>query len=322
LFARPHYPLGSEGMRVMQRILLGAAAAVAIAGSAAAADLPYKGPPELPYPAAPEPYKAPPRVWLWSGLYLGVNVGGAWAHGNFTTADPFNTFNLTGGPFVPVSRDGNGSGVAGGLHGGFNWQVSRTFLLGVEGDISGTGMKINGFSAPLISTNTASASFASSQLSVRSLASIRVRAGYVVHDSLLFYGTAGWGGAGTRFTADAECPPVGVGTNGCNGANGVHAPVSSLSKARTGAVFGVGTEYMWGHSEWILGIEYLRYQLNGFSTLGMTQTLFGVPFSAAAACPAGTPCVAYTSSSFGITEVRARLSYKFGYGLAGIATGY
>jgi len=107
----------------MKRVLVGTAVALALSAvSALAADMPAKA-----------AYKAPAYLaYNWTGLYLGINGGGAW--GNTTWNDP---------------TAGNGSWkTSGGLVGGtvgYNWQApGSAFVWGVEGDmdfgkISGSG---------------------------------------------------------------------------------------------------------------------------------------------------------------------------------------
>lgn len=77
-------------------------AAVAAAGTAAAADLP-RGP--APY------YYPPPAIYNWTGFYAGLNLGYEW--GKVT--------NFSGDP----------SGIAGGGQLGYNWQVGQ-FVFGAD----------------------------------------------------------------------------------------------------------------------------------------------------------------------------------------------
>jgi outer membrane immunogenic protein len=288
-------------MRNSNLIVLGAAAIGIIldVGAATAADLSAKAP----------VYKAPAAAaWSWTGFYLGANVGGAWSDNErFNVADPFNTFGLTGG-LIPAATTGRGSGVVGGIHGGYNWQIGPQFLLGIEADISGADVKFSTRQQPLVSTFTNSDSFFTSTMNVRALASVRGRAGLAFGDWLLF-GTGGWGWADTRFSADSACLTTGV--NGCG--TGVHAPIS-VSSSKSGAVFGGGFEYHMPNTSWIVGAEYLRYQLNGSSGTGVTSDIAtGAPVSfAGPPCTAGTACVNYNASSLGLNEVRVRASYKFG----------
>jgi outer membrane immunogenic protein len=79
-------------------------------------------------------YKAPPAGVLpaaydWTGFYIGGHIGYGWAKNTFTD------------PFVPFSvSDSNANGIMGGGQVGYNYQIGQ-FVIGVEGDMSGTGIK-------------------------------------------------------------------------------------------------------------------------------------------------------------------------------------
>jgi outer membrane immunogenic protein len=208
---------------------------------------------------------------------------------------------------VPAFNTGSGNGVMGGVHAGCNYQVAPSFLIGIEGDFSGADVKVDTRRGPLVSTLTNSDSFFTTSERVNWIASIRGRAGFIAGD-WLFYGTGGWAWANTDFSANAACVVTGV--NPCN--IGVNAPVN-FSSDRNGAVYGGGIEYHVPGTGWLLGAEYLRYDLDGTSSVGVTRNIAtGVPVTFnAAACPAGTPCVTYNSSDLHLNEVRVRASYKF-----------
>ena len=53
---------------MLRRILLASAGAMALAGTALAADLP--------------PPPPPPPPPLWTGFYIGANIGGTWGNSN------------------------------------------------------------------------------------------------------------------------------------------------------------------------------------------------------------------------------------------------
>jgi outer membrane immunogenic protein len=86
------------------------AAAVAVSGTAAAADL----------PRSPAPYYAPAQSGLynWGGAYAGLNLGYEWGKVTNSAVEP--------------------SGVAGGGQIGYNWQ-SGQFVFGVETDVQFSG---------------------------------------------------------------------------------------------------------------------------------------------------------------------------------------
>ena len=95
----------------MKRLYLACVGVVALAGAAAAADLPRPAPY---YPPA-APVYAP--AYTWSGFYLGINGGGGWG----TSAwDSTGSFDISGG-------------LVGGTV-GYNYQIGGA-VIGVEGDI-------------------------------------------------------------------------------------------------------------------------------------------------------------------------------------------
>jgi outer membrane immunogenic protein len=102
----------------MRKIFAGclALAALLAAQTAGAADL------------SVEPlYKAPPEVvkqpFDWSGVYLGINGGGAWGKSDW----------------VGLSKLNVSGGQVGGTA-GYNWQLGNT-VFGLEGDLDWSGLK-------------------------------------------------------------------------------------------------------------------------------------------------------------------------------------
>ncbi len=144
---------------MIQKTLLSAVAITALASAALAADLPSRQPP---------PVYAPPPVFTWTGLYLGAQIGYAWGANNITL------------PTVPAFVSSSLSGVTGGVHMGYNYQVNQ-FVLGIEGDGNGTSFS-KGILEPVSGTaiNT----------SLPIEGSIRGRIG-VAWDRVLFYATGG-----------------------------------------------------------------------------------------------------------------------------------
>ena len=60
---------------MIRKFLLASAGAIALTGSALAADLPSRAPPPVYLPPAP--------IFTWTGIYVGGQVGYAWTSGNF-----------------------------------------------------------------------------------------------------------------------------------------------------------------------------------------------------------------------------------------------
>ena len=192
-------------------LLLGAAYVALAAAPAFAADLPARG-----------PVKAPamiPPVFSWTGCYIGVHVGGA---------------------FVADS-DADTAGVIGGAQLGCNYQFAPNFVLGIEGDFSGSSLKDDGsflVAVPNVGVGTANAS-----LKADWFASVTGRLGYSV-DQLLFYGKGGVAFAHTKFDA--------------NGVVGGTAFSASADDTFTGWTVGAGIEWAFAPN-WSTKIEYDYY---------------------------------------------------------------
>jgi outer membrane immunogenic protein len=102
----------------MKRILLASAgvlAMVGLIGSAHAADLPRQMATKAPVYAVP--------IYNWTGLYVGINGGGAFGRSRWDSTGGFDT----------------SGGMVGGTV-GYNWQFG-TWVLGIEGDIDWADIK-------------------------------------------------------------------------------------------------------------------------------------------------------------------------------------
>ncbi|QCK88309.1 porin family protein [Phreatobacter aquaticus] len=146
----------------MKKLLLASTAIVAFGASAQAADL---GSPRMPIAAA---VVAP--VFNWTGLYLGAQVGGAWANTGYNLDIPA----------TPNSGTGfKTSAFFGGVHIGYRWQVNQ-FVFGVVSDLELTSARGNdgGFGGTI------------DQINRRWQGSTRLVAGFAV-DRALIYATGG-----------------------------------------------------------------------------------------------------------------------------------
>ena len=92
------------------------------------ADLPIKTP-------APGPVSTFVPAFTWTGLYVGGEIGGGWAHQQ-GTLDTGNRFFPGGFDLAPL----NTSGVLGGAVLGYNYQYGP-LVLGVEGNYDWGGLK-------------------------------------------------------------------------------------------------------------------------------------------------------------------------------------
>ena len=173
-----------EGLTV-KRVSIAAIAAVAaltFSQIAYSADMPTRA------PAAP-----PVATYNWTGFYVGGNVGGGWGrhHGvnSFQANDPDTVFFFVSGG-TPPPASFNSSGVIGGLQLGYNWQINRELLLGVETDFDWSGIK--GSSITPYAPFGASGFVSSFDERIKWFGTVRGRLGYLPTDNLLAYVTAGF----------------------------------------------------------------------------------------------------------------------------------
>ncbi len=160
----------------MKRILLAGTFALAAAGQALAADLP-QAPPPMP-PQAPAAYiPAPPPVYDWAGIYIGINGGYAFGDSTWTQTT------LSSGSF-----NTNGGLVGGTL--GANFQTGD-WVFGIEADVDWAD--IRGSSVAGCGTLTTVGTIVGTttcQTKSDWLGTVRGRVGYAF-DRVLVYGTAG-----------------------------------------------------------------------------------------------------------------------------------
>jgi outer membrane immunogenic protein len=157
---------------------------------------------------APQPVEPVVPVVLpfsWTGFYVGLNAGGAWNNSKWKAAPPITVF---------PSFNTNGDGFIYGAQAGYNYQIDQ-FVVGLEGDISGSTVKGDGSCA---------GTPARCQTQQDWLASVRARVGYAF-DRLLIYGTGG-----VAFTSynNEQTTPIHVGWD---------------ENTRTGWTAGLGVEY-------------------------------------------------------------------------------
>jgi len=213
-----------------RRILLASVGAIALAGSAFAADLPSRAPPPVYVPPAP--------IFTWTGIYIGGQIGYAWGTSNTNLGDNFGDY---------TSFSTNNSGVIGGAHVGYNLQLSQ-FVVGLEGDVDGSSLSKTVYGDPLIGAGTGFGVFVPTTISgnLGVQGSIRGRVGYA-WDRVLLYATGG------------------VAFGGFNGSISTPIGYDSASTTRVGWTLGGGLEYAVTNN-WSIRAEY-RYTQFGHSTV-------------------------------------------------------
>jgi outer membrane immunogenic protein len=202
-----------------QLIALGCGAlALVAAGTASAADLPARAPiaPKAPVFVAP--------VYNWTGFYIGINGGGAWAHKCWDLV-------FAAGVGGDGCHDPNG-GMFGGQV-GFNWQTGA-FVFGIEG--SGDWASLTGTNPSLQAPLTTNRS------KVDAIWTATGRVGYAFDAALLY---VKGGGAWVSDKYDNFTTVSG-------------AANASASETRNGWTIGGGIE--WGFAQnWSVAVEYAHY---------------------------------------------------------------
>jgi|SRR5208283_2294513 len=259
------------------------AAAATLAGSAFAAE---------PAPAPP-----PPPPFTWTGIYLGGQIGYAWGNDDifYNAYDPltgavFNpsSFNV---PIVSVSP----SGVIGGAHVGFNYQIDKPlggFVLGVEGSIDGTSLH-KSVAADFAAFGGSSVS-ASTNTDIQG--SIRGRFG-IAWDRLLAYATGGvaFSGFNTNYSF--------IGNTSAALPGGPVFGTNSFSNTRVGWTAGGGIDYAVTNN-WSVFAEY-RY--TSFGTVGNTW-LDSAVFTTVPGLAGGS---LFSNRTLSQSQVQVGFSYKF-----------
>jgi outer membrane immunogenic protein len=272
------------------KILIAAAALVALAGPALAADM----------AAAPVYSKAPAAitpVYDWTGFYAGLNGGGAWGSDHLTsTPADAGTTAFFAGCFVAGAcpRDyGRGSNGANGEFGGqigYNWQV-RNFVVGIETDAQWTRANSNA-AVSLANTTNGFVPFngaASSQL--QWFGTTRGRLGVLLAPTWLLYATGGVAYGSVARSWTANFPASGQLVSGASTQDAV------------GWTVGVGAEWKVA-PHWSIGAEYLYIQF--------ASDTFAATGVGSAGC-AATNCNFNVGNS-GLTANIARLKVNYEFG--------
>jgi outer membrane immunogenic protein len=200
-------------MRKCALTLLASAAIGLIANHASAADLSVarRAPPPAYVPPAPIPY-------IWTGCYVGGNVGGAWSNVEIDSS--------TGG-----SASASNSGFAGGGQVGCDYQWG-TWVFGVRNMLDATSLSNNATFSTIPFSGTADSR-------THWFDTLTVRGGYLVAPNVLFYAQGGAAWTNTNVTFNAF-----DGTQ-----------VGEISNDRTGWTVGVGGEWMFT-PHWSAFVEY------------------------------------------------------------------
>jgi outer membrane immunogenic protein len=265
--------------------LLSACASLTLCGAAWAADLPQEVQPSA-------PLLAPVSAYSWTGFYLGVN--GGYAFGGDTAVD----VHTHSARLPDLDRGSAGtlspSGAFGGGQAGYNMQFGH-FVLGVEGDIQGSGASDsfrNQLFPPSLTPPSHRFETGSADMSIDWFGTVRARAG-VAWDRLLLYGTGGLAFGGVSETVDLNPLPAFVPPPGT--VNPYHI---ENSDTRLGYAVGAGAEYAFtDHLSAKLEYQYVNLGSNTLTGPSMPASEGGLHYS--------------VKQDADLQTIRAGVNYKF-----------
>ncbi|MFC4299431.1 outer membrane protein [Castellaniella hirudinis] len=179
-----------------------------------------------------------------SGPYLGLSLGGGQikdtvgSHPDWRYEDPDEWDSPD-----PLNHSFKQSGMIGGLYGGYGWRMGQ-WLLGIEGDLSGSAIKHT-----KSEHEPATGGDLHFKYRMPWLVTLRPRVGFLVSDSAMVYGTAGLAIGKVKMSLNGyEVDPDD---------GSVFAPDYSRSDTLKGWVVGAGFEYAMSRN-WHLRGEYLH----------------------------------------------------------------
>ena len=198
----------------------------------------------------------------WTGFYTGLNAGYGWSSAN-TDILPLPA---GGGSFLPYTLPVSMSGGELGAQAGFNWQIGgfSPWVVGLETDIqwsplsgSAAGRAISIAPSSEVIYNTLT-----TKQSTQWFGTVRPRLGYLITESTLLYGTAGFAYGNMNESANTYFI-----TNTYGNEN---YPASS-NAVKYGWTAGAGLEWS-PMQHWSVKLEYLYEDLGSVSKIGNPTT--------------------------------------------------
>jgi outer membrane immunogenic protein len=257
-------------MKFMIGAGIAAAAAMVLPSAAQAADIPVKAPIYKPMPAAPV------ATFSWSGVYIGGDVGGAWARHHWAGLNDGALVTILDTGYPPAFKLSR-SNLAVGAHAGALWQINN-YVLGGEFTWTTSDLETK---PTQVSTTVGSDDLVYSR--VQSWFTVAAKAG-MAFDCALLYVKGGFAGGNLETKIfDTGFPIIGSWLN---------------TQWHTGWTAGAGLEYA-VNPNWVVGVEG-------------NYTRFGSKVHSALDSNGLGPIV--TRADATIATVLARLSYKVGWG--------
>lgn len=232
----------------------------------------------------------PPPVTNWAGWYAGLNISATSHHASTQDVNGWGMGGLGPPPYVTPFFESTTTSAGFGGQVGYNWKFGR-FLTGLEADAGYVGAKATFVPAnSLVSCGNPCIASATNELTW--LATVRGRAGFLVGDNVLLYGTAGLAlGEIDNHWGFGDASRVGL-------VGGFSDSQFRSSGVRTGFIYGGGVEFA-AMKNWVLRAE-LMYVDFGTSS----NTIVGTPTFG----PTGTYATNFKNTA---TIGRAALSWRW-----------
>jgi len=251
-------------------------------GSASGADMALKAPPS-------------PPARTWTGLYSGVNVGFGWGdpHTDIAGSGSITIFSLlvAGFPGFPSnfafadSGSARLNGLMGGGQIGYNYQLNQKWVIGVEADLQATAQSgSNAFSdqfstlvcgnqvgrnPPVCASMTPLVATAATayEAKIDGFGTVRGRAGYLITDQVLVYGTGGLAYGRVEVNGNASVPIAAI--TGETNRFVPSAGTFAITSNNLGYSIGGGVEgriFPWLPANWTWKAEYLYLDLGSIDS--------------------------------------------------------
>jgi len=186
-------------------------------------------------------------VFSWTGWYIGGNAGYGWGE---STSPGISSVGLA---FAPGSFPSlSPKGFIGGGQIGYDWQVNPNWVIGLVTDFQGADIKASGTNTVVDGAGNIGTTSLSEKLDF--LGTGRVRLGWAANN-WLFYGSGGfaYGDVHSKVNFTSSLGDLVTG---------------SRSETRAGWAAGGGINYA-VTPNWILGVDYLHYDLGHTSVTGV-----------------------------------------------------
>jgi outer membrane immunogenic protein len=207
-------------------------------------------------------------------------------------------------PVAPVSFDNKGA--FGGVQIGYNLQLNRNWLVGVETDFNASDIKGQGSSVSLVDVSGITQQFSASQ-NIDWFGTVRARAGWLATDALLLYGTGGLAYGKVEERVNYGFNVVAIATQGtqqftCPAGFG-QCVYGTSDRIAAGWTAGAGGEYRVPGTNASFKVEYL------FVDLGKGNTVTANALSVTPGLTGSSISAAYTETQF--HTVKLGLNWHF-----------